>query len=231
MAERGRRRCWSRGCGSRRGRAGTTGGSWCSDQHDRRVRRDRRRRAVETIVEVPECPSGPRLAARRPPARRLDARPAAAAARPGRAHRGRRPLRARDRGTATTWSSTRSGRAYVGNFGFDLDGGGDAGHAVIVRVDPDGSVQVAADEHALPERHRHHARRRDVDRGGELRRLPHRVRRRRRRHALEPAASGRSCAARCPTASASTPKARSGPRARSPAGCCACSRAARSPTR
>ena len=81
--------------------------------------------------------------------------------------------------------------------------------------------------HPLPERHGHHARRRDADHRGELRRLPHRVRRRRRRLALEPAASGRSSTARCPTGSASTPRARSGRRARSPAGCCACSRAAR----
>lgn len=38
------------------------------------------------------------------------------------------------------------GRAYVGNFGFDLMGGADLEPAVLLRVDPDGSVtKVAAD--------------------------------------------------------------------------------------
>jgi YD repeat-containing protein len=42
------------------------------------------------------------------------------------------------------------GRAYVGNFGFDLDGGGDPTTANLVRVDPDGSIAVAADELRFP---------------------------------------------------------------------------------
>jgi sugar lactone lactonase YvrE len=42
------------------------------------------------------------------------------------------------------------GRAYIGNFGFDLDGGGDPIPAVIVRVDPDGSTHVAADDIRFP---------------------------------------------------------------------------------
>jgi sugar lactone lactonase YvrE len=42
------------------------------------------------------------------------------------------------------------GRAYVGNFGFDLMGGGDAAYTVLVRVDPDGSATVAADELGFP---------------------------------------------------------------------------------
>jgi sugar lactone lactonase YvrE len=38
------------------------------------------------------------------------------------------------------------GRAYVGNFGFDLMGGADVSPTVLLRVDPDGSVvEVAAD--------------------------------------------------------------------------------------
>lgn len=37
------------------------------------------------------------------------------------------------------------GRAYVGNFGFDLMGGGAPQTATLARVDPDGSVHVAAD--------------------------------------------------------------------------------------
>jgi sugar lactone lactonase YvrE len=42
------------------------------------------------------------------------------------------------------------GRAYVGNFGFDLMGGGDAAYTVLVRVDPDGSATVAGDELGFP---------------------------------------------------------------------------------
>jgi sugar lactone lactonase YvrE len=43
-----------------------------------------------------------------------------------------------------------SGRAYVGNFGFDLMGGGTPAYAKLVRVDPDGTVSVAADELMFP---------------------------------------------------------------------------------
>jgi sugar lactone lactonase YvrE len=42
------------------------------------------------------------------------------------------------------------GRAYAGNFGFDLMGGGDPALAVLVRVDPDGTVTVAADDLMFP---------------------------------------------------------------------------------
>jgi sugar lactone lactonase YvrE len=42
------------------------------------------------------------------------------------------------------------GRAYIGNFGFDLDGGGAYQTTVLVRVDPDGSATVVADELAFP---------------------------------------------------------------------------------
>lgn len=38
-----------------------------------------------------------------------------------------------------------TGRAYVGNFGFDLMAGADPTTATLVRVDPDGSVHVAAE--------------------------------------------------------------------------------------
>jgi sugar lactone lactonase YvrE len=43
-----------------------------------------------------------------------------------------------------------AGRAYVGNFGFDLMSGGEPEYAKLVRVDPDGSVSVAADELMFP---------------------------------------------------------------------------------
>jgi sugar lactone lactonase YvrE len=42
------------------------------------------------------------------------------------------------------------GRAYVGNFGFDLMNGGFPATTVLVRVDPDGSAQVVADELMFP---------------------------------------------------------------------------------
>jgi sugar lactone lactonase YvrE len=42
------------------------------------------------------------------------------------------------------------GRAYVGNFGFDLMAGADPAPAVMVRVDPDGSASVAADDLLFP---------------------------------------------------------------------------------
>jgi sugar lactone lactonase YvrE len=43
-----------------------------------------------------------------------------------------------------------AGHAYVGNFGFDLMGGADPAPAALVRVDPDGSASVAADEMLFP---------------------------------------------------------------------------------
>ena len=42
------------------------------------------------------------------------------------------------------------GRAYVGNFGFDLMGGGDPAPAALLRVDLDGSVTVAAEDLLFP---------------------------------------------------------------------------------
>ncbi|MEY2418945.1 MAG: hypothetical protein QOG90_1625 [Actinomycetota bacterium] len=42
------------------------------------------------------------------------------------------------------------GTAYVGNFGFDLEGGGRPAHAKLARVSPDGTVSVAADELRFP---------------------------------------------------------------------------------
>ena len=42
------------------------------------------------------------------------------------------------------------GRAYVGNFGFDLMAGGDPKTATLVRVDPDGTVSAAADDMYYP---------------------------------------------------------------------------------
>ena len=44
----------------------------------------------------------------------------------------------------------RQGFAYAGNFGFDLMGGGQPATAALVRVDPDGSASVAADDLWFP---------------------------------------------------------------------------------
>lgn len=42
------------------------------------------------------------------------------------------------------------GRAYAGNFGFDLMGGADPAAANLIRVDPDGSASLAAEELLFP---------------------------------------------------------------------------------
>lgn len=42
------------------------------------------------------------------------------------------------------------GRAYVGNFGFDFDAGEEPTPTSLLRVDPDGSVEYAADEMFFP---------------------------------------------------------------------------------
>lgn len=44
----------------------------------------------------------------------------------------------------------RNGRAFIGNFGFDLSGGGPPSPASLVRVDPDGHVEVAAERLLFP---------------------------------------------------------------------------------
>ena len=44
----------------------------------------------------------------------------------------------------------REGHAYAGNFGFDLMGGGHPATAALVRIDPDGSASVAAEDLWFP---------------------------------------------------------------------------------
>jgi sugar lactone lactonase YvrE len=44
----------------------------------------------------------------------------------------------------------RHGRAYAGNFGFDLDGGADPAPAALIRVDPDGTSAIAAEDLRFP---------------------------------------------------------------------------------
>ena len=44
----------------------------------------------------------------------------------------------------------RQGRTYAGNFGFDLMGGGEPATAALVRIDPDGSASVVAEDLWFP---------------------------------------------------------------------------------
>ncbi len=83
-----------------------------------------------------------------------------------------------------------TGRAYVGNFGFDLDRfieergqvalveppGPPA--TVLIRVDPDGTVHEAAADLSLPQRDGHHPGRAHPDRGRDTGRPAHRLRHR-----------------------------------------------------
>ena len=58
-----------------------------------------------------------------------------------------------------------SGRAYAGNFGFDIMGFADPAGTSLLRVDPDGSVSVEGERPLVPERDGD--RRRHADRGGD----------------------------------------------------------------
>ncbi len=53
-------------------------------------------------------------------------------------------------GFATDMVVVAAGRAYIGNAGFDLMAGGTPANANLVRVDPDGTFAVAADDLAFP---------------------------------------------------------------------------------
>jgi sugar lactone lactonase YvrE len=53
-------------------------------------------------------------------------------------------------GVANDMVVDEDGRAYIGNFGSDLDGGDDIRPTTLARVDPDGSVHIAADGLVFP---------------------------------------------------------------------------------
>jgi sugar lactone lactonase YvrE len=120
-----------------------------SDQHDRRVIRMDPSGTAETVVAVPEQPSGLGWL---PDGRMLIV-----------SMLDRRVLRL-EGGTLVEHADLSElatgecndmvvdsvGRAYVGNFGFDMYAGEDARDACIVRVDPDGTTSVAADGIAFP---------------------------------------------------------------------------------
>jgi sugar lactone lactonase YvrE len=120
-----------------------------SDMHDRRVLACDERGRIELVVEVPACPSGLGWL---PDGRLLVV-----------SMEDRRLLRldpgglvevADLSGLATHHCNDmvvdRQGRAYVGNFGYDLHGGGSPRSACIVLVEPDGRARVAADDLMFP---------------------------------------------------------------------------------
>ena len=140
------------------------------------------------------------LAARRPPPDQLPPRPRRHAPRAGRdASCGTATSRPGRRGTPTTWWWPPNGQAYAGNFGFDLDGLFDGtlepsaiAPGVARAGGPRRHQHRGGGGHPIPQRHRHHRRRRDAHRRRDLRRLPHRVRPRGRRHPDQPARVGRA---------------------------------------
>ena len=120
-----------------------------SDQHDARVLAVDPDGTVSTVVEVPEWPSGLGW----DPDRHLLVV----------SMRDRRVLRVED-GALVPFADLSAlapfhcndmvvdarGGAYVGNFGFDLDAGADPVPTVLVRVEPDGTARVAAEDLAFP---------------------------------------------------------------------------------
>jgi len=120
-----------------------------SDQHDRRVVRMEPSGKAETVVEVPEQPSG---LGGLPDGRMLIV-----------SMLDRRVLRLEDGqliehvdlstlapGQCNDMVVDSNGRAYVGNFGFDMYGGEEARDTCIILVEPDGAARVAADGIAFP---------------------------------------------------------------------------------
>jgi sugar lactone lactonase YvrE len=122
---------------------------WFSDMHGKRVLRAGMDGRAETVVEVPERPSGLGWL---PDGRLLVV-----------SMHDRRLLRL-DPGGLTPVADLshiatfhvndmvvdRAGRAYVGNFGFDLVGGEKPCTTSLARVDPDGRVHVAATDLMFP---------------------------------------------------------------------------------
>lgn len=123
---------------------------WFSDQHDQRVVRVDAAGKASTVCEVPAQPSGLGWL---PDGDLLVV-----------SMHDRRVLRLRADGTLVEHADVSSvatfhcndmvvdatGRAYVGNFGFDFENGAAMATAAIALVDPDGTVRVAADEVAFP---------------------------------------------------------------------------------
>ncbi len=125
------------------------GALWASDFYTHQVIRMAPGEAAEKVVDVPGQPSGLGWL---PDGRLLVV-----------SMRDRRLLRLEDGALVehadlsglASWHLNdmvvdQSGRAYVGNFGFDLMGGAPASPANLIRVDPDGSATVEAEEMLFP---------------------------------------------------------------------------------
>jgi len=123
---------------------------WLSDFYTHRVLTVDEQGAVETVVEVPQQPSGLGWL---PDGRLLVV-----------SMRDRKVLRREASGELVVHADLSAlatghlndmvvdaeGRAYVGNFGFDLMAGEGVRDTALIRVDPDGSVAVAADDLLFP---------------------------------------------------------------------------------
>jgi len=123
---------------------------WFSDQHDKRVVAMTADGVAETIVEVPRQPSGlgwlpdgrllvvsmlDRKVLRREPDGALVVHADLSALAPGACN---------DMVVGAT------GRAYVGNFGFDMYAGESPQSTCVIAVEPDGTARVAADGLGFP---------------------------------------------------------------------------------
>jgi len=120
-----------------------------SDQHDRRVVRMDGTGKAETLVEVPQQPSGLGWL---PDGRMLIV--SMLDRRVLRLEAGQLVEHADLAGIATGECNDMvvdsNGRAYVGNFGFDMYGGAEARETCIILVEPDGTARAAADDLAFP---------------------------------------------------------------------------------
>jgi sugar lactone lactonase YvrE len=123
---------------------------WFSDQHDKRVVAMHPDGSAETIVDVPQQASGLGWLAdgrmlvvsmldRK--VMRLEADGALVV---------HADLSALAPGSCNDMVVGAEGRAYVGNFGFDMYAGAKAQETCIIAVEPDGSARVVAEEMAFP---------------------------------------------------------------------------------
>jgi sugar lactone lactonase YvrE len=123
---------------------------WFSDQHDKRVVAMDVEGKAETIVEVPNQPSGLGWLP--------DGRMLVVSMLDRRVFRRERDgalvlhsdLTALAPGSCNDMVVGPSGRAYVGNFGFDMYGGESPRDTCVIAVEPDGSARVGADGIAFP---------------------------------------------------------------------------------
>jgi sugar lactone lactonase YvrE len=122
---------------------------WFSDQHEHRVVAAGTDGKAETIVEVPNQPSGlgwlpdGRLLVVSMLDRKVLRHDGATLVEHA-------DLSALAPGACNDMVVDTSGRAYVGNFGFDMYGGEDPRDTCVIAVEPDGSARVVAEGLAFP---------------------------------------------------------------------------------